>query len=665
MTTPRSVWVSCPMDCFDLCRFKVFIDGNRVTGIRGDKDHPLTRGVICKKGRALLERLTHPQRLTTPLVKENGAFMPAGYDQILDRVAQTLTDIKEKYGNTAVLNYTSDGYGGMKGRIQTIFFNRFGGDSRFTGSLCWSAGQAATKYDFGMARGHLPNDVLNSKLVLVWGRNPKVTNLHFYTLLKQAEKSNTRVIVIDPIRTETAKAFDDHIQIAPATDGALALAMAHVMIRDNLYDADFVTRHVKGFKRLAAYAQGFPPETAAPITGLDAHTIEALAVQYATSAPSAIWMGYGLQRHASGGNAVRCINALGAISGHMGKPGGGVNYAAKSLAPLLNTPEKNSLTHATATRTFPVPYLGSFLETADTPPIKAAFVTSGNPLNQSPDLNHTIRAFKQVPFKVVFDHFMTDTARHADIVLPAPSVFEQTDLFTTSMYSHVLNYSQKALDPPDTLMPEFEFYLALAKRLDLDLGFEDSDDYLGQCAAPLLSHLGMDPNTDLDDLAGQYIRIPHHDIAWQDMDFPTPSGKIELFSEKAAIDGHSPLPEFTPPAQGSAKFPLRLLTCKTAKSLHSQGFAFTDEIPECRVNQKTALKLGIKGEETVKIASPRGEITAQLTVDESIYDNTAFMHQGWWHKSGAVNFLTDAGLTDMGEQAAYYETFCTLLPLPV
>jgi anaerobic selenocysteine-containing dehydrogenase len=653
--------VSCPMDCFDLCRFLVTVDGNRIMDIQGDPDHPLTRGVICSKGRELVKRHAHPDRLKHPMVRKKSGFVRTTYAEVLDRVAATLTSAHDRWGPAGVLNYTSDGYGGVKGRVQSIFFNCLGGDTRFTGSLCWGAGMAAQMFDFGDARGPLPEDMLNSDLILVWGRNPKATSLHFYTLLKQAQKSGASIIVIDPIRSDTAKSLGTHVAVRPGTDGALALSMAHVIVKENCYDLSFVTDHVLGFDRFCQYLDRFDPETASRITGVSPDTIRKLAGEYAAARAPGIWMGYGLQRYANGGNAVRSIDALAAVCGHVGKPGTGANYAARSLAPLLNLPEKNSSAHVTASRTFPAPMLGHFLQTVDNPPIAAAFVAGGNPLNQSPDLNAAIRGFQRIPFKAVFDHFMTDTARHADLVLPAATVFEQDDLFATSMYSHVLNYSQKAVDPPDTLMPETDFFLALAKHMGIDtLGFASPREYLNQCAAPLLESLGKDPDTDLDTLASEYLCIPGHDIPWADKRFATPSQKIEIFSRTAEAAGQTPLPCFINPSQGEDRFPLRLLTCKTRQSMHSQAFVFEDREPAVSVNRKTAQDLSISRLERVCISTCQGEVTARLILDEAVCDNTAFMHQGWWHKSGAVNFLTHAGMSDMGKQAAFYDTFCTL-----
>jgi anaerobic selenocysteine-containing dehydrogenase len=659
----KQVYVSCPMDCFDLCRFKVTVEDNRVVHLKGDPDHPLTRGVVCRKGKKLVEHLVHPARLRHPLMKQGDTFVKISYDQVFDLMAKKISAIKERYGNTAILNYTSDGYGGCKNRIQSIFFNCFGGDTRFEGSLCWGAGIAAQKYDFGAARGHLPQDILHSKLVILWGRNPNHTSLHLQSLLGRAKKKGCRVVVIDPVKTATAEAFGTHISIAPSTDGALALAMANVLVQENLVDTAFVRDHVKGFERFKDAIAGFTPEAAQRITGIDAAVIKGLARDYAVADPAAVYIGYGMQRYENGGNNVRCIDALAALSGHIGKPGGGVNYASRSLAPFLNAPEKNSQGFAFQTRTFLAPKLGEFLEDAADPPIKAAFVASGNPLVQSPDLSTTVAQFSKIDFKVVFDHFMTDTAAHADIVLPAAFVFEQEDIFATSMYSHVLNYSQKAVDPPATLLPEFEFFLELSKRMGLDtLGFDSSAQYLNQCAAPLLAQSQIAVDRDLAGLESAYLQIKAHDIAWADKDFLTPSGKIEIYSERSLADGLSALPQFIPSLTGDSQFFLRLLTCKAKHTMHSQGFVDETGSPAVYINGRTAEHFNVQPGDRVRVCGKKAWIEAVVCLDEGIYTNTAFMYQGYWHKSGAVNFLTESRVSDMGGQAAYYDSFCTLEP---
>ena len=481
------------MDCWDLCSFIVTVEKGQITHLEGDRHHPVTKGFTCKKGKALVQRLYHPERIRHPLIKKAGGFVKISYDDVFDIIIEKLISIKKNYGTNAILNYTSDGYGGLKNRIQSIFFNCFGGVTQPEGSLCWGAGIAAQTYDFGSPKGNFPDDILNSDTIFVWGRNPKYTSIHLYTLLKQAQKKKSRILVIDPVKTATARAFDEYIRIRPSTDGALALAMANTIIENNLQDQQFIEKHVLGFNRFKAYASSFTLEKAERITGINAKTIENMALQYAKAEKASIYIGYGLQRYHNGGNTVRCIDALGAITGKIGKKGCGVNYAARSISPYLYDVDKKSLVFAKNRRLLTLGNLGEFLETVHDPPVKAIFVGCGNPLTQSPDLKKTVQNFSRVEFKVVFDHFMTDTARQADIVLPAASVFEQDDFFATSMYSHVLNYSQKAVDPPAGVMPEFEFYIKLAEKMDMEnLGFKNSEEYLKKSVRPLMAEqLGL------------------------------------------------------------------------------------------------------------------------------------------------------------------------------
>ncbi len=649
------------MDCADLCRFIGTVENNKIVKLEGDPDHPVTKGFICKKGKALVKRLYHPERIKFPLIKKGNDFVKASYDEVFDIIVRNLILIEKEYGTQAILNYTSDGYGGIKNRIQNIFFNCFGGVTQPEGSLCWAAGIAAQKYDFGSPKGHFPDDILNAQTILLWGRNPKYTSIHLYTLLKQAQKKGSKIIVIDPVKTATAKSFDEYIRVMPSTDAALALAMSNTIIENDLHDKQFIKNHIKGFKRFRKYAACFTLEKAEEMTGIDASIIKTLALQYAKSKTASIYIGFGMQRYHNGGNTIRCIDALGAITGKIGKKGCGVNYAAKSISPYLNDLDKKSQMHAVNRRFFTVGNLGEFLETVQDPPVKAIFVAYANPLTQSPDIKQTKQNFSKIKFKVVFDHFMTDTAKKADIVLPAVFVFEQEDLFATSMYSPVLNYSQRAVDPPEGIMSEFKFYLKLAKRLGIkNLGFKNSKEYLKKSVQPLLNKLGKKPAILIDHLAKEYLRIKQNDIPWQDQIFDTPSGRIELYSDKALKDGLSALPCYIEPYKADEKFPLRLLTCHTIDSMHSQGFAFKNDRPMVYLNQKTADRFNFKNKTLVYVKGIKSRIEANLCIDEAICNNTAFIYQGFWHKSGAVNFLTKPATSDMGKQSAFYDSFVAI-----
>ena len=334
-------------------------------------------------------------------------------------------------------------------------------------------------------------------------------------------------------------------------------------------------------------------------------------------------------------------------------------------------------------RTFNIGELGHFLSTVQDPPVQAIFVAGANPLTQSPDLRTTVEQFSKIKFKVVFDLFLTDTAKMADLVIPAATVFEQDDFFVTSMYSPVLNYSQKAVEPPCGVISEFDFYLKLASKINLNaqdlnkpgfkkndlknidlrkLGFQNSKDYHTKNLQPLLKRIGKKTDLSLETLADEYLRIKDNDIPWQDKIFETPSKKYELYSEKALQDGLSALPCFIEPVQADTdgKFPLRLLTCHTIDSMHSQGFVHIDDMLIVFVNQNIAQTLKLDNKSQVYVKSVNSQIKAILCIDEAIYNNTAFIFEGVGHKNSAVNLLTGSVTSDMGRQAAFYDSFVSI-----
>ncbi len=653
----KQVFCTCPMDCFDQCRFVVSVENNTITRIKGDPDHPVTQGMICKKGRGLVERFRHPDRLCHPLVRKGAGFEQASYDQVLDRISRKLSDIRKQYGPTAVMDYSGSGYNGLKGRIQSIFFDAFGGATRPGGSLCWGAGIAAQRYDFGDARGHAPEDVLNADMILVWGRNPRYTSPHLHALLKKAVRQGSQVVVIDPLESATARSFRNYIRIRPASDAALALAMAKVIIDRDLHDKAFIQSHVIGFNRFYQSLEKYTPEFSAGLTGIPEQTIEQLAVAYASADRACIYLGLGMQRYENGGNTIRSIDALAAITGNIGKKGSGVNFAAKGMKKYLNGVEAALSDNKPDVRRFSISRMAGFLGQADDPPVKAAFVSSANPLNQGPDVGQAVKQFSAIDFKVVFDHFMTDTAAQADIILPAASVFEQEDIFCTVMFSPVLTYSHQALAPPAGLMTEFDFYIALADRMGIDLGFKTTDVYLRAAVSPLLKKLDI----SYGNLKTGLITLPGSEVAWEEKKFETRSGSIEIYSEEAKTDGHSPLPVFIPPTEPEEVHLLRLLTCHAEESMHSQGFAFVAQRPGIYVNENTAAAIGAEHDSDVVVSSAVGRLTARLEIDNSVCDQAAFMYQGFWQKSGNVNLLTEVKISDMGQQAAFYDTFCTIV----
>jgi len=648
---------SCSLDCFDVCSIIATVKDGNVIKVEGDKNHPLTQGTICEKGRKHLERLYHPERIRRPRKRINDAWIDISWEDALNEISEKLIEIKGKYGTSAVMHYNDSGYGGLGKSVDEMFFNYYGGVTVPRGSLCWAAGIKAQKYDFGNVRGHHPQDHLNAKNIIIWGRNPYNTNMHLMPYLVKAREKGVLIRVIDPIRTKTADFADEHIYVRPATDGALALGMAHIIIEEGLIDQAFIDEHVVGFEEFKNYVKGFTPDRTADITGIEKNVIRRLAVTYATQKPSCIILGYGMQRYSNGGNNVRCIDALGAITGNIGVPGGGINYANKLFSRYIGGEVEKSNSYSKVKRSFSRAKFGEFLESVKEPSIQCLFVMKANPIVQAPDINRTMEAFKQVEFKVVIDMFMTDTAQLADMVLPCTSVMEEEDIIYSSMFTPYFNYSHRVVEPPEGLLGEYEFFRCLAKKMNLkDYPDIEKEEFLRRAFEPLQNSFGV----TLEDIKKGSFTIPDHQIAWKDRNFETPTGKYELYSESAEKDGLSPIPEYIEALKGEKKYPLRLITPHIKESLHSQHFAFINDIPTVHLNGKTLKVYNLRDGKIAFIESRQGKLKAIVKMDDKVGDDLLMIYQGWWHRSGSVNFLTEALHADMGEQAAYYDCFCSI-----
>ena len=657
----RTVKCACPLDCFDACGLLAEVEDGRVTGLRGDPDHPLTRGRICVKGKRLQERLYHPQRILTPRLKVRDRWEAISWEAAIDLMARRFTRTIEQHGSRSILYYADSGYGGLVKSIDQLFFRCLGGASIPRGSLCWAAGIAAQRYDFGDVRGHAFQDLVNARCILLWGRNPVATNPHCVPFLQKARRQGARLVVIDPLETLSARQADLHLQPRPGTDGALALGMAHHLLATGRIDRDFLAGRTLGFRRFRDSLQAFTPDKAAAITGLTAGAICRLAELYADHTPASIIIGMGLQRYANGGHTVRCIDALAALTGNIGRPGGGANYANRSIARWIDrTGGAGPRRPVHRTRTFPLAHMARFIRTANDPPVTVAMFAKANPLVQMPDLEALQAALSGVPFKIVIDMFMTDTARAADLVLPCTSILEEEDLVFSSMFSPYLNYSGRAVPPPEGMIGEYELYRQLARRMGLhDYPDIPAGDFLVNAIRPLTRDFGL----TIEDLQTAPFKIPDNDVPWQGGDFDTPSGRYEFYSARALEDGGHPLPAYVAPHTASSDYPLRLLTPHHPHSMHSQHFAFRDDRPVVSIHPDDAARYGLESGQLVRVASPRGRIAARLEPKTGVLPGIVKIDQGWWHRSGSVNCLTSDTLSDMGENAAYFETFCRIDPL--
>ncbi|HBE9725704.1 formate dehydrogenase [Clostridioides difficile] len=350
----------CTLDCHDCCKFNVYTKGNNVVKIEGDKNHPYTKGFICKKGMAHLDRLNHKDRIKTPMLKVDGVWKEISFDKAIEIMAEKLTYYKEKYTSKSVMHYDQYGSGSVLKYIGDIFFNFYGGVGRHKGGPCWSAGMHAQKYDFGVAKSHAIEDMLNSKSIFVWGKNPAYTTIHTMQIIKKAKEKGIKIVVIDPIYTKTAQVADKYVQVNPGTDGALAIAMAKIIVEDKLYDEEYINSYVIGFEEYKKYLYSLELSFLIDECGVKENDIRELVALY-TNKYSSINVGYGLQKYKNGGNTIRAIDALGAITGQIGFSGGGVNYANKVYQSVINSDPYNSQSYG-EDREFYVSNISKFIE---------------------------------------------------------------------------------------------------------------------------------------------------------------------------------------------------------------------------------------------------------------------------------------------------------------
>lgn len=650
---------ACPLDCFDACAFLVEVEGEKVVQVKGDPDHPVTRGIICSKGRAHLERLYSGERLKKPLKKVMGQFVEISWDEAIDVIVEKLRRVIETSGPLGIAHVHDCGYSGLSKSVDAMFFNHLGGVSVESsgGSLCWKAGIVAQKMDFGTQKGHDAEDLSKSKCMILWGRNPVATNIHFVKAMRAVQKNGGRVICIDPFKTKTAKLSDWHIPVKPGGDGALAFAMARILIDSGKIDRAFIDQHTIGYEAYLKEVMAFDMSLVESRTGLALEEIKRLADVYSSAEPASIVLGYGMQRYQNGGNNIRAIDALGAITGNIGVSGGGVTYSNKSISNYVAGYVEESEAFVKHKRTFKPAKVADFLLNAVDPQVNFLWVAKANPVVQVPDTSRVEEAIRKVGFSVVVDMFLTDTAKEASLVLPATSIFEESDFIFSSMYSPYLVYANQCVQSPEGMIGEYDLFKILAERMKLDTYPAVSRDvFFRKAFAPLMDSFGV----TYEALCQKPFAIDAERVPWADHKFETPSGKFEFESKRAAELG---LPSTICYDAGKTEepgYPLRLITPHAAHSTNSQHFKDHMKRPVVYLAPQDARPLEIETGSLVSVISKRGEILCEAEVTEAAIEGTARITEGTWCKAGAVNILTEDLTCDYGDQAAYYDTFVKL-----
>jgi len=684
MTTQR-IYGACPHDCPDTCGVITEVENGKAINFYGDPDHPITQGWLCAKVRPYLEHVYHPDRLLHPLrrtgPKGSGQWEQISWETAISEIASRWQEIIDRHGAEAILPYS---YSGTLGLVQMTvagarLWNRLGA-GRLERSICGAAAEYAVKATLGVRRSQPYPDIAHSRLIIIWGHNPASTAPHFMPHLKNAQRNGCEVIVIDPRRTRTARGADRHLAPLPGTDGALALGLAYIIVNEGRHNETWLNTHTVGWPQLRERLAEYPPERIASITGVPEDEIVDLARCYATTHPSLIKIADGLQRNQNGGQTVRAICALPTLTGQYGTPGGGLAYSTSGTVKWDAEAVNHWSECPPPARTVNMNRLGAALlgEVAG-PPIKSLFVFGANPATSSPNAGKIVEGLRREDlFTVVHELFMTDTADYADIVLPATSQLEQVDLHKA--YGHtVLSYNQPAIPPLGESKSNWDVMRLLAKAMGFDEPWLRQD--AGEVINEILTATAAN-NPALKNITLEYLKSKgavslklESTTPFADLHFPTPSGKVALYSQTIADAGLDPLPgwvavadDASPPNDSTNSAPLNLLTGAShhfvSSSLANQTSLLEKEkTPFVEIHPSDAATRNILDGDIVIIENNRGWCKLRAVITDVVRPGVLVSPKGRWAKLDPlrndnegrnVNWTTSDELGDMAGQSTFH-----------
>jgi anaerobic selenocysteine-containing dehydrogenase len=698
-TSLKTIRGACPHDCPDTCALVITVEKGKAIKVAGAEDHPTTDGFLCNKVNRYLERTYSPQRVLYPMKrsgdKGKGSFTRISWDEAIETIAAKFKEIAAD-DPQAILPYS---YAGTMGLVQgesmdRRFFHKLGA-SLLDRTICSSAGGAGYRATIGLSMGTDPERFGEAKLIIIWGSNPITSNVHLWPKILEAKRKGAKVIAIDPYRSLTAEKCDQHIALLPGTDGALALALMHVIISEDLIDRDYVDRYTLGFELLRERVNDYSPARVAAITGVSAETIIGLAREYAATKPAVIRLNYGMQRHVGGGMAVRTVTCLPALVGAWRDPAGGAllstsgtfGYDAKALQRpdlIWNNPRTinmSAIGDALLGTQRTVRHrgnkgAGSEVEqtlTPLTPPVRAIYVYNSNPVAVAPDSRKVIAGFKREDlFTVVHEIFQTDTADYADILLPATTQLEQFDIHRA--YGHLyLLVNNPAIEPIGEARPNSEVFRLLAERIGFtDDCFKETDEEIARAALasghPYLRGIEFD---ELKEKGWMRLSVPERFAPFAEGNFPTPSGKCEFFSETLAQQGIDPLPTFIPPHESvqsapelAKKYPLAIISPPAHSFLNSSfanlpSFVKAEKEPFLDIHPVDAAVRQINDGDRVRVYNDRGEFRLKARVADKARPGVVVALSIWWKKLTSdgcnANDVTSQMLTDLGGGATFYD----------
>ncbi|MBV8050036.1 MAG: molybdopterin-dependent oxidoreductase, partial [Acidobacteriaceae bacterium] len=667
--------------------------------------HPITRGFLCAKVAKYLDRVYSPERVLYPMrriapkgpptasvgtgapARPGGAelrssFQRITWDEALDEITSRFKQVISEWGSEAILPYS---YGGsiavLNGAsMDRRFFHRLGA-SQLARNICSAAGEAGLKSVIGMKFGTEPEQFRHSRYIIAWAANIHGNNVHLWPFIEEARRQGAKLVVIDPYRTRTAKCADWYLPINPGADAALAIGMMQVIISEGLFDSDYVGQHTLGFDQLCAKVQQYPLERLAEWTGISKSDIQKLAREYATTRPAVIRLNYGVQRSERGGMATRAITMLPCITGSWKEVGGGLQLSTSEAFGLnsdaLKRPDLMAKSLGREARTVNMVELGKALNSLDDPPIKALYVYNSNPAAVCPSHNEVICGLRRPDlFTVVHDQFFTDTTDYADVVLPATTFFEHSDLQTA--YGHYyLQLSNQAIEPLGECCSNVEVFRGLAQKMGFDDEcFKDSVEKMIDVALKSNNPWLQGINREKLQHEG-HVRLHFENgnagsdkaafLPFAAGNFPTVSGKAELYSESLKQAGLDPILEFIPPTEsrygeGAKAFPLELLARKSDNFLNSTfcnvpSVQRMEESGLLEMNTADARSRGVADGDMVRVFNRRGELFLQAKVNGAVQPGVVSASLGWAKLNSQrknINVLTSQKLTDLGNSATFY-----------
>lgn len=655
----------CPLDCPDQCGLLLHKEDGKIIKVAGDPNHPVTKGNICNKVRNMTERIYDEKRLTHPLkrigAKGEGKFEPISWEEAIQTITSNWKKLIQTDGPESIMPYSF--YGNMGNLtaegMDRRFFHKLGA-TQLERTICQSAGTVGYKYTMGGSFGIDPEDTISSKLIIFWGINAVSTNMHQIALAQKARKNGAKMVVIDVHKNQTGKMADWFIPIMPGTDTALALGIMHILFAEEMADEEFLKEFTVGYEELREHVKQYNPEMVADITGVPAEDIYKLARMYGETSPSFIRIGNGLQHHDHGGMAIRTISCLPALTGQwLYKGGGAIKGNSGYLTHNAEKLQRPDLLKQKSTRVVNMNQLGRALTELD-PPIQSLYIYSCNPAIVAPEGMKVRKGLEREDlFTVVHDLFLTETAKYADIILPATSSFENTD-FYSSYWHHYMQLQQPVIEPYGESKSNTEVFRLLAKGMGFhepELQTSDREmikEALDHPSNPYIANISYEQLVE-----NQYMKANVKPLFPGKL--PTPSGKIELYSEAMLRDGFPALPTYMP-IKEDEHLPFQFIPAPNHNFLNStfsnnHKHVTLEKEAKIHINREDAKTLNIEDGERVRVWNNRGECELTASVGDHVLPGVA-VSQGLWadaeDKKQHVNSLTPDRLSDMGGGATFF-----------